>query len=174
MNPTKDDVAALLRYDPETGIFTRIKSNSNAHKAGAHAGSVRPGSGYVYIKIGPKPYPAHRLAFLLMTGRWPENEVDHINGDRTDNRWINLRQATRNQNMRNKATYKTNTSGTPGVHFHTRTGRWQARIQVDGKRIALGSFDTQEEAVQERRRAEAAIHKEFAQSLSRPNVIACA
>lgn len=174
MELTKNEVTALLNYDPETGVFTRIKSNSNAHKAGEPAGCVRPGSGYVYIKIGSRPYPAHRLAFVIMTGRWPENEVDHINGDRADNRWINLRPATRSQNMRNKATYKTSTSGTTGVHFHVRTRRWQARIQINGKRIALGSFDNQEDAVQERRRAEAAIHKEFAQSLSRPNVIACA
>jgi hypothetical protein len=109
-----------------------------------------------------KIYLAHRLAFLYMIGRWPEADTDHVNLNRSDCRWSNLREATRAQNLQNKGRIKTNTSGFPGVHFYKRTNNWAVKIEVNGKKIQIYGFDTIEAAVQARSELVKKYHGEFA------------
>lgn len=130
-----------LNYQPETGVFTWIKTPANAVKVGQRAGGIS-GSGYRYIWIRGRAYSEHRLAWLFVYGRWPENHVDHINGVLDDNRLCNLRDATRSQNQANRAATRKSKSGFKGVHSHGR--KWVASIQRDKQPTYLGTFDTAE------------------------------
>ena len=111
-------------------------------------------SGYCQGKLLGKPYLAHRVAFLVMTGDWPSGHVDHINGNRADNRWENLRQVTRFENQKNQKLYKNNKSGVMGVYFQRASEKWVARISLEGTEKYLGVFSDFEEAVAVRRAAE--------------------
>jgi len=135
----------VLQYDPDTGIFTRLVSTSNSVRAGDVAGNIDP-AGYRRIKIDGKTYHAHRLAFLYMTGIWPPHDIDHANMDRADNRWCNLRYASRSQNKANMRARQGNTSGSKGVCWKMSHRKWMATICIDGKRHHLGYRDTKEEA----------------------------
>ena len=97
---TQERLKQLLNYDPETGIFTRIISVSSNALKGDIAGWIN-GHGYRQLSIDYKKYDCHRLAFLYMLGKLPNEEVDHINHIRSDNRWINLREVTRHENKKN-------------------------------------------------------------------------
>jgi hypothetical protein len=141
---TAERLRELLHYEPETGIFVWLVKPSRRVRAGAVAGCIY--CGYRRIKVGPRLYPAHRLAFLWMTGEWPKAEIDHINMDRADNRWRNLREASHSQNQVNRSLQSTNTSGFKGVSWHSRTHKWTSRIQINGKRKNLGCFDSPERA----------------------------
>jgi hypothetical protein len=111
---------------------------------GAPVGSVNA-DGYVHVYFRGKYHKAHRLVWLHVTGEWPTTELDHINGDRSDNRFENLRPVTRECNMQNQRRARSdNAAQVLGVHRKCR--RYQARIGVDGKNIHLGTFDTAEEA----------------------------
>ncbi|WEL95505.1 HNH homing endonuclease [Xanthomonas phage vB_XooS_NR08] len=105
-----------------------------------------------------KRYKAHRIAWLLHTGQWPSQHLDHIDGARTNNRIDNLRECNKAENSQNKGKYKNCTSGVTGVHWHKRYKKWVAQIRVDGKLIHLGGFDTIEEAAQARAAAKARYH----------------
>lgn len=142
---TLDRLKDLLAYDPKTGTFTRLvgRPGPNGH-VGAVAG-CNNGQGYIRLYVDGKPYKAHRLAWFYMTGEWVD-EVDHRNTVRSDNRWDNLREATRGQNRTNCAAYKNNTSGLKGVSLYRRTGKWKAQIQKSGQKHFLGYFDTPEAA----------------------------
>jgi hypothetical protein len=142
------DVRKLFRYDPDTGIFIRLyQANRSAQWNSAHANKVAGcinGNGYVEIEFMDKPYQAHRLAWLHMTGEWPKNWIDHVNRVKSDNRFSNLREATREQNFSNMDKYKNNTSGFTGV---VRSGRrWKSVLQHNKTRHYIGSFGTPEEA----------------------------
>jgi hypothetical protein len=128
-----------LRYNPETGVFTRVDERARHVVAGCvHAG-------YVVIKIGRVGYRAHRLAWLYVYGEWPSGQIDHINGVPTDNRLSNLRVANPRENAQNRrSARKDNASGIMGVRLQK--GRWRARINVDGKSVSLGMFSTAQEA----------------------------
>ena len=148
-----------LRYDPITGVFTWLDTKPGNNRIfGKKAGSVR-GIGavnkyYVLIRIDGKHHLAHRLAFLYMNGSFPEHDVDHINGNGADNRWINLRLATRSENGKNQKRHSNNTSGVSGVCWRKDSGSWRVRITVDGEMIRLGSYKDKEEAIRIRRAAE--------------------
>ena len=132
----------LLSYDPTTGVFRWLVSRRSGVKAGSIAGSYND-QGYRRIKIDGKHYRENRLAWLIMTGKWPEHEVDHVNGVRDDNRWVNLRHATRGQNEVNKPAY--NSLGVKGVR---KIGeRYQARLGGGAKRINLGWYSCEEDAM---------------------------
>jgi hypothetical protein len=107
--------------------------------AGSVAGSVNS-RGYRGIKINGRQYQSSRLAFLYMRGEWPSGEIDHKNRDRLDNRFDNLRESSRSQNMANKDKRSDNTSGVHGVYWRSAAGRWLATIQVAGKRRHVGQF----------------------------------
>jgi len=105
------------------------------------------------IGIGGRTHYAHRLAFLYMLGELPPNQVDHINRNRTDNRWVNLRAATHSDNCRNH-TPGANSSGVTGVYFFKRTGGWMVAIGVNGVNKHLGYFKKKEDAISARRAGE--------------------
>jgi hypothetical protein len=111
---TQKQLKELLSYDSNTGVFTWIKKTSNRAPVGNVAGYLNH-DGYVYIKINNKIYSAHRLAWLFTNKAYPENMIDHINGNRSDNRICNLREATRVENAYNQKKQKNNTSGVKGV-----------------------------------------------------------
>ena len=140
------DIKKYLRYDAETGkIFWKLNKGSTG-KAGNEAGSMDK-NGYSIIEINRKRYKAHRIAWLLTYGSWPEDKIDHINGNKKDNRLENLRDVSLIENARNKKIYKNNTSGTLGVSFDKRGQNYLARIMVNGKSKHLGYFKNKEEAI---------------------------
>lgn len=144
---TADRAREVLNYDQETGVFTWRIATGNRVKPGAVAGTNN-GAGYLLIAIDRRRYKAHRLAFLYVHGRWPEPEVDHINGVRSDNRIANLREATRAQNCQNKkGAYRNSKSGQPGVYMKKASGKWFAEIVSNHRTISLGTFQTRDEAI---------------------------
>jgi len=110
--------------------------------------------GYIHIGIDGTLYKAHRLAWFYVTGELPKDQLDHINGTRTDNRFINLRQACNELNQKNNALRKDNLSGVPGVMWNIETGKWRSRITSSGKRYLLGDFKDKFEAICARKSAE--------------------
>jgi hypothetical protein len=98
------------------------------------------------IRVNNVLHYAHRLAYLYMLGEWPTDDIDHANGISSDNRWANLRPATRSQNLANKGKSPFNTSGFKGVSFCKTTDRWRAQIEVRGTPVHIGRYDTPEEA----------------------------
>ena len=137
---TQKELKQLLHYEPETGVFTWLQDRSDKVKAGDVAGGK--GTAYKRICLNYKNYQAHRLAFLYMTGEWPQHMVDHIDGDPSNNKWSNLRQANAYQNARNKATQSNNKSGHVGIWKPKGRDHWV--VQVRGKHVA--SCATMEEA----------------------------
>lgn len=147
-----DEARAKLLYCSETGVFTWRTRDRNL--SGLKAGGVCPTSGYSRIRLGGRLISAHRIAVALAYGSWPDGEVDHINGNRTDNRLVNLRVVTRAINQRNKSKYKNNCTGVVGVHWHKQHRKWCAKIQKNKKNITLGVFHDFDQAVEIRRAAE--------------------
>ena len=147
---SQERLKELLHYNPDTGIFTWTVPRQGVK---AKAGSVN-GKGYRQITIDYKLYQVHRLAFLYMTGEWPKDQLDHINHIRTDNRWLNLREATCQENQRNRTKNKDNTSGVTGVYRHTVTQQWYSQIKDGGKNKYLGYFTDKFEAICARKSAE--------------------
>jgi hypothetical protein len=117
------------------------------------AGS-KNGDGYVHVEFDGAKHKAHRIIWLWQTGQQPTGDVDHENGIVDDNRWVNLRDKTTTEVMRNQRRYKNNASGTAGVWWDRRRGKWQANIGVQGKVIRLGWFLEKDEAIAARRSAE--------------------
>lgn len=141
---TAERVRELLDYDPATGVLRWRVTYSSHARAGRVAGCVADG-GYRFIRIDRTLYKAHRLAWLLTYGHWPPDGVDHRNGDTSDNRLLNLREATQAENTQNVLGARSdNSNGYRGVSRNHE--RWMAAIIVNGKRRYLGTFDTPEEA----------------------------
>jgi hypothetical protein len=149
----------LLRYDPETGLIYWIAKGKGKIKK-KPAGTLLQ-TGYIGICIGLKRFQAHRIAWALHYGFWPKDQIDHINGIKTDNRFCNLREATNSQNGKNLGLSKANSSGNKGVCFEKYTNRWRATIRVNGKTISLGRFHNIEQAVLQRKIAEQKYFKEW-------------
>jgi hypothetical protein len=154
---TAADLREMVHYDPETGAITWFKSGSGRRVGGA-AGYIYA-AGYVRTMIRGRWYKGHRLAWLWMTGEWPEFEIDHINLDKADNRWLNLREATHWANGLNRLTQSNNTSGYKGVDLVK--GAWRSRAKFRGKEIHLGLFDTREDAAMAHATAAYALFGEF-------------
>jgi hypothetical protein len=140
---TQVELKQQLHYEPETGIFTRLVSNSPTTKVGEVAGTLNK-NGYVYIFTLFQRYRAHRLAWLYMTGSMPNLHIDHINGIRSDNRFCNLREATNEQNCKNRKRTVANKSGFKGVSWSNHANKWVAFATVNGKRKNLGYFSSAE------------------------------
>ena len=139
------DIKKYLRYDAETGkIFWKLNKGGNG-KAGNEAGWMN--KFYHRITINRKTYHAHRIAWLLTYGSWPVDQIDHINGNKKDNRLANLRNVSNRENSRNKKIYKNNTSGTLGVSFDKSKQGYVASIMIKGKHKNLGVFKNKEEAI---------------------------
>ena len=138
MTITQEQLKNKLSYNRHTGEFTWLYNSGGRSLTGSVAG-CKTVDGYRRIEINDKEYPAHKLAFLYMTGSMPKI-CDHINRDRDDNRWENLRQATAAENSRNIGIRKDNTSGYPGVSYNKQRGKYTAYIRVDGVLKHLGAF----------------------------------
>jgi hypothetical protein len=141
---------AFLSYDAETGFFHRVRD-------GKRAGYVKP-SGYRSIRIGGTDFYEHRLAFFWETGRWPTDELDHINRDRADNRISNLREATTSQNQANAKADTRSRFGLKGVMWRPKFKRWRAHIRVNRRRIYIGEYSC---VVQAMAAYDAAARKHF-------------
>lgn len=146
MELTQERLKELLSYNPETGEFVWKVKRNNRIPIGSIAGAPN-NDGYVQIRIDRKLHSAHRLAFLYMTGEWPAKEhVDHIDRNPTNNKWSNLREATRSENFFNKLRQSNNRSGHKGVHWDKKKNKWWARITHEYTVFHLGFFDDLAEA----------------------------
>lgn len=134
---TAERLREILDYNPVTGIFTWIKSG----KVSGHHRS----DGYFDIRVDDCLFRAHRLAWLYMTGAWPNNLIDHRDRDPSNTRWANLRQATHSENHQNQVVKKTSKMPYKGIELH-KSGLWRARLTVNKKRVHLGYFKTPEQA----------------------------
>ena len=133
---------SLLDYNEKTGIFKwRFREEGpkswNTQNAGKESGRLI--NGYRYIRINGRSYRAHRLAWLMVTGEWPDHEIDHINGNRDDNRFHNLRLADRVQQGHNR--HASGKSNILGVHWCKKNNKWFAFTRIDGKKKNLGGFN---------------------------------
>jgi hypothetical protein len=161
--PNNDLTAAFVRkilfYDPATGVFTwRVRVSHNT-RAGDVAGYTKPGNhGYFVITVKNKVRLAHRLAWLYMTGKHPKHMIDHVDSDKTNNKWENLREATHAQNNCNSKVRAK--SGAKGVQQHY--NKWTAKITVDSRPRYLGLFETKELAAAAYAAAAKKYHGEFA------------
>lgn len=148
-----------LDYDPATGIF-RWRFANHHHPIGGIATHNGP-RGYLATWCDGKIRPAHRVAWFYVTGEWPTGQIDHINRERADNRWANLRPATAHQNKFNRSLSRNNRSGVTGVDFLGRLTKWRAQIRIDGHCLHLGVFPSFDEAVAARKAAEEKHFGEF-------------
>lgn len=149
---TAERLREVLDYDPDTGIFTwkyrpelvGSLNATNTLRAGKTAGSVT--HRYIQIMINKKMHYAHRLAWMYINGDFEDGEIDHINGNKHDNRIENLRLVNRSQNNQNRSVLSKNLSGFLGVSWHKATGLWRARGALGEHDRVLGYFSTPEEA----------------------------
>ncbi len=153
---TQQTLKDYLNYNPCTGVWRWKRRPSHSVHVGDVAGSAK-GHRYLRIRFKDKAYSAHRLAFLYMRGAWPKDEVDHIDHDKLNNRWANLREADRLMNTQNTKHRSNNTSGVMGVSKVTIGGiytYYKATIRADGVHIFIGCFKTLEKAAMARKQAE--------------------
>lgn len=150
---TAEKLRSIVSYDPETGLFTR--------KNGLKVGAISH-HGYLRIKVDDKTYQAHRLAWLYVNGKFPEESIDHIDGDKLNNRISNLREANRSQNNQNGKAAQRKHDLPRGVGISYPSGRFKASISLGNKRRHLGTFDTPEEAGEFYQLAADLLHGEFA------------
>jgi hypothetical protein len=150
---TQERLKEVINYNPDTGIFTWVLHTRNT-KPGYPAGGIDITTGYVRIAINRKHYQAHRLAVLYMEGYFPEHTVDHKDRVRHHNWYDNLREATKQCQMRNCGMLRKNTSGVKGVHWHDKRSKWAAQIAVNRVISHIGLFASLEEACYHRFAAE--------------------
>lgn len=160
---THERLMDALSYDASTSIFTWLEASNGRIKVGQMAGTPN-GNVHLQIKIDRKKYWAHRLAWFYVTGKWPVADIDHRDLDGMNNRFSNLREATRSQNCCNQTARKNNTSGYKGVCWHKASGKWTAATMIDGKSAYLGVFDTPEAAHAAYRATVEKHHGEFARA----------
>ena len=156
---------AYLReiFDLVDGQFVRIKKTSRNIKVGAIAGCKRK-DGYLVVRVLDKLYLAHRLAWFWHHGVWPKDLIDHVDGNKENNKIENLREATKSTNGFNRGKEKTNRTGFKGIVFYKPYGKYMARITVQRKSTFLGYYDTPEDAHQAYCDAAATYHGEFAKT----------
>ena len=158
--PQLDLLCKVLDYDPETGsLFWRAKVAKKI-RIGDLAGRIT-NKGYCQIQLIGNCYLAHRIAWKMHTGADPIDQIDHINGCKSDNRIANLREATQSENLYNQQLYRSNTSGHKGVSWHKRIMQWYSYINVNGERKNLGYFPDLNDAVAAYAAAATVLHGEF-------------
>jgi len=144
-------------YNSDTGVFTRIKSLDGRKFQSSLAGSIKKdsrGKPYRRLMVLGYVYPAHRLAWFYMNGKWPKEEIDHHDGNGLNNKFDNLREATHTENQRNQRISDANSTGVTGVSFNKKLGKFTAYITVDKKRTHLGVFSDIETAKNARLKAQ--------------------
>lgn len=178
MEITADVVREILEYDPETGRISwktrsvewfrgtvgRTPEHACNHWNARHVGKS-PGStdtwGHIQIRLFGRLYAAHRLVWLHVTGKWPDDQIDHIDGNPANNAFSNLRLATNAQNSRNKRLSKSNSSGVKGVYWAKDRRKWGAAIRVNYRRIHLGFYEKIEDAEAAYAKASMQHHRDF-------------
>jgi hypothetical protein len=146
---TQERLREVLEYSPETGVFVWKVKISCRTKVKEIAGYLN-NQGYVSISIDKKLYLAHRLAFLYMEGYFPEQQIDHLDNIRNNNRWDNLRHVSQSCNLQNCRLQTNSTSGFIGVSWHKYAEKWVAYIKIYGKTIHIGIYNTPEKAAMAR------------------------
>lgn len=159
MEITQTKLKELLRYDSDTGYFFWRVTRSRV-KEGMRAGHLHK-TGYRRIRVCKKTYDEHRLVFLYMLGSVPRC-VDHINQNKSDNRWCNLREATRSQNRCNVGISTKNTSGYKNISWIKSINKWQVQITRKGKRYYIGNYVKKDDAIKAAQEAQKQYHGEFA------------
>lgn len=154
---TQQRLKSQINYCPDSGTFTWIVARKGVSKD-KECGRISKGHGYREICIDNKLYRAHQLAFLYMNGVFVDSEIDHINRDKTDNKWCNLRPCTKSQNAANVGLKKSNTSGAKGVVWDKSRNKWRVQIRINGKKTNLGRYENFEEAVEVSKKA---LEKQF-------------
>lgn len=149
-----------LHYNPKTGHFTRIQSWHQRY-VGKRAGTICK-NGYEQILIGKRAFKGHHLAWFYTYGVWPKQDIDHKNGNCSDNRIENLREATKSENMYNRHINKNNTTGVKGVSRHG--NKLRCNVQANGVRRYLGLFETLKEAAEARAAVVNDLHGRFARA----------
>lgn len=169
--PSPELLRKLLRYEPDTGkLFWRERTPDmfegnkvraelgcarwNGKNAGKQAFTANGSRGYKVGAVFGTMYLAHRVIWAIFYGHWPKDQIDHINGDRTDNRIENLRDVSLAENRKNMKIPSHNSSGIIGVHWHRAASKWTAQIKVDGCTKHLGLFEGINEAIAARKAAE--------------------
>jgi len=127
-----EEAQSYFTYNSDTGALLYKKKTSNKITIGDPVGSDN-GAGYIKLSFKKRNYYAHRVIWLLMTGKWPKDQIDHVDHDRSNNKWDNLKAATNKTNGKNQSLKINNMSGISGVHFNKRSKYWQGSIKVDGK-----------------------------------------
>jgi hypothetical protein len=151
-NLSYEEVARLLEYDELTGLlYWRV--NKGTARAGAVAGCVRSDA-YRRVRINGVEFKAHRIIWLLVHRRWPADQLDHIDGNQTNNRIANLREVSSTENGRNQKLPRNNTSRVVGVTWYKPLAKWVAYITVNGRTIHLGYYRYKTSAIVARRKAE--------------------
>ena len=174
--PSVESLRESLSYDPDSGLLTwkerpremfaseAIHRSWNTRRAGTPALNHMNHNGYLVGLFMGKGIRAHRAAWAIHYGEWPKDQIDHVNGIKTDNRISNLREASQSENKRNTRTYSNNKCGLKGVHWHKINKAWVARIGYMGRQISLGKFETAEDAHQAYCEAAKFYHGEFART----------
>jgi HNH endonuclease len=158
---TIERLKSIINYDPQTGRMTWKAPLNNRRRAGDLVGCLDD-DGYRHFGLDGKYYTVGRAAYFYMTGDWP-NRIDHINRIRTDDRWINLRNVTPQNNSMNRNVSSRNvTSGVSGVCWHKGKGKWRVYITIDYRQTDIGTFDDLDKAVAFRRAAEIKHFGQFA------------
>lgn len=158
-DPTQESLKSMLSYDNETGVFQWIEVR-RGRNLGRPVGCVN-GDGYLQVSISGRLYSAHRLAWLYVYGAFPRYVIDHIDGDKTNNRIANLRDVswtTNRENLR-RASSNNKSTGLLGASLHIGTGKYVAQIKSKGTPYYLGQFSTPEEAHQVYLEAKRQLHK---------------
>lgn len=159
---TQAMILRALKYDPETGDFTWLELLPNSRRQIGQKAGRRHWTGYIYIKLGGVEFAAHRLAWIMMTGDWPEHDLDHIDRNRANNRWANLRAATRRQNLMNTPVREGNKTGVKGVWPGPVKGVWFASINAEVNKPTVMKFASRKAAISWRREQELLHYGEFA------------
>lgn len=161
MTISQQRLKEVVSYDPNSGVFIWIKNTGKKRLIGERVGA-KGKRGYLVTSIDKFQYTLHRLAWLYVYGEMPPECIDHINGDKIDNRISNLRLASKRQNAFNKGIMLSNKSGYIGVSFCKQTGRWRSSIGIDLTARNLGRYDTKEEAAMVRDIAAVKMFGKFA------------
>lgn len=161
--PSIEELRQLLRCDPDAGKLFWLPRPDNVQWSGKWSGceafTTIGKNGYHFGRIHRRGFYAHRVIWTMCHGEWPNGQIDHINGSRTDNRIVNLRVCTQSENSKNACVPSHNTSGHMGVSFIKATGRWEAHIGMPNarKKMTIGFFDSVDQAVSARKAAEKAL-----------------
>ncbi len=142
---TANQVRKLFTYDSDEGHLRWAVSRQKIN-IGDVAGYKNTSDGYWYVGFDYNEFLAHRVIWLWVTGEWPKSQIDHWDGDRVNNKWINLREATNSLNGRNKTKPQSNNKSTGIRGIDIRRRKYRVRINIDGKEIVVGRFLTLEEA----------------------------